>query len=267
MSTGEMENRNGAGPELRIDGSIAEIWLRRPQVHNRIEPADIWTLLKLFDDVDANPSIRVLLIRSSGKTFSSGFDLGVLNGTRTDVELRDGPGGDFEAMVNRLEDLSLPTVAVIEGDVYGGAIDLALACDFRVGIEGMKLRMSAASLGIHYYGSGLRRYVSRLGLTNAKRLFFFALPVSGEELERIGFLDQVVSREAVEDAVRAMYATLSERAPLAVGGMKRILNAIARGEYDTDAARASMLACERSSDIKEGVAAWTEKRKPMFQGQ
>src|SRR5260370_42637681 len=80
-------------------------------------------------------------------------------------------------MVDRLEDLRLPTICALNGSVYGGATDLALACDFRIGVEGMELGMPASRLGVHYYLSGMRRYVTRLGLGAAKRLFLTGVPL------------------------------------------------------------------------------------------
>src|ERR687893_246892 len=77
-------------------------------------------------------------------------------------------------MVDRLEAVRVPTIARLQGGVYGGATDLALACDFRIGHEGIEMVMPAGRLGVHYYASGLRRYVSRLGLNTAKRLFLTA---------------------------------------------------------------------------------------------
>ena len=90
--------------------------------------------------------------------------------------------------------------------MFGGATDLALACDFRVGVHGMVLRMPAARIGLHYYPSGLRRYVSRLGVSAAKRLFLLAETLPADELLRIGYLDRCVAaaREMVQQRGSAM---------------------------------------------------------------
>jgi len=170
-----------------IAGGRAIVRLNRPRHHNRLEPLDLATLQEIFDRVDADPSVRVLQLTGTGKSFSSGFHLGALAdrlaGKDDGTEDRDA----FERTVDRLEALRIPTIAALNGSVYGGVTDLALACDFRIGVEGMQLLMPAARLGIVYYASGIHRYVSRLGVAAAKKLFLTAEPIDAGELLRIGF--------------------------------------------------------------------------------
>jgi enoyl-CoA hydratase/carnithine racemase len=155
-------------------------------------------------------------------------------------------------------------VAALQGSVYGGATDLALACDFRLGVEGMKLVMPAARLGIHYYPSGLERAVARLGLAAAKRLFLLAEPVPAEDLLAIGYLDRLVPADRLAAETDALAAILAGNAPAAVRGMKRTMNAIARSTLDHAAAQADYEASKRSNELAEGLRAFAEKRKPVF---
>src|SRR6266550_8293346 len=179
-------------PTVTIADGLAVVQLNRPRHHNRLEPLDLATLQEIFDRIDADPSIRVLLLTATGKSFSSGFHLGALAdrlaGKDDGIEDRDS----FERTVDRLEALRIPTIAALNGSVYGGATDLALACDFRIGVEGMRMLMPAARLGIVYYPSGIERYVTRLGVAAAKRLFLTAEPIDAGELLRIGYLDWCV---------------------------------------------------------------------------
>jgi enoyl-CoA hydratase/carnithine racemase len=169
--------------------------------------------------------------------------------------------------VDALEALPIPTIARLNGGVFGGATDLALACDFRIGVAGMELRMPAARLGLHYYPSGLRRYVSRLGLSAAKRLFLLAEAVPGEELLRLGYLDALVEPARLDDAVEQVAASLLAGAPLALRGMKSSLNEIARGEYAIVRLREREARCGSSADHREGLAAFAGKRAPRFAGR
>jgi enoyl-CoA hydratase/carnithine racemase len=247
-------------PTLHVDGYRATIRLNRPAVHNRIEPDDIVEILRLLDVVDAAAELRVLVLAASGKSFSSGFyiqHIGTREGSTT---------AGFDAMTDRMERVRVPTIAALNGGVYGGSTDLALACDFRIGVHGMSMFMPAAKLGLHYYPGGMQRYVSRLGVDAAKRLFLTGERLGSEELFRIGFLTEVVDPEALEATVAARAAMLEANAPLAVQGMKKALNDIARGDADLAeiAARAARVA--KSSDLREGQKAFVEKRVPKFTG-
>lgn len=251
----------GAVPSLRIEGPRATITLNRPRQRNRIEPADLATLVRLCEQVDAEPSLRVLVITGTGPAFSAGAHLGAMG------EKHDGPVVEFGDMVSRVEQVRVPTIARLQGGVYGGATDLALACDFRIGHTGIEMFMPAGRLGVHYYESGLRRYVSRLGLNTAKRMFLTAEKFGAEELQRVGYLTHLVAPEALDEAVDGLAARIAEMAPLAVQGMKRALNEIGHGALDTAALAERIAACRTSEDLKEGLLSFKEKRRPIFRGR
>lgn len=253
-------------PELDIRNGKATIRLARPAQHNRLEPEDLRVLTQMFTDVADNPEARVLILTGTGKSFSSGFHIGAL-GEDKDGNKSDYDPNAFQRMVDTLEDLSIPTIAAMNGGVYGGATDLALACDFRIGVEGMRMFMPAARLGIIYYESGMRRYVSRLGLNNAKRLFMTAEPVEADGMLAMGYLDEIVPKDDLMHRVDALAGQLAGNAPIALAGMKQALNAIAHGTFDSAAHTANRTRASESADHKEGVKAWAEKRKPVFQGR
>src|SRR6202023_575197 len=159
----------------------------------------------------------------TGKSFSSGFHIGALADRLAGKGGADEDRDGFERMVDRLEALRVPTIAVLNGGVYGGATDLALACDFRIGVEDMRLVMPAARLGIVYYESGIRRYVTRLGVAAAKRLFLTAQFIDATRPLGIGYLDEIVPAEELMARAEALAATLAANAPLAVAGLKRAI--------------------------------------------
>ena len=245
-------------PALSIDQHIATITLQRPEQANRLEPQDLEAIAEHLETVNANPAVMVLMIQSSGKYFCSGFDINQIGDART---------LSFENLVDAVEMARPVTIALIQGGVYGGATDLALACDFRIGTAAVDMFMPAARLGLHYYPSGLARYVSRLGLDMAKRLFLTAEKIDAGEMRACGFLTHLVADGELAAAGQTLANTLAGMAPLALLGMKKHLNALARGALDTDALAVDIARCANSADLKEGQDAWVSRRPARFTGQ
>lgn len=263
----DMDEGAAGPPILTIEGQRATIRLNRPRVHNRLEPADLEALMQHCDMLDANPGIRVVVLTGTGRSFSSGYHLGDLS-ERPDAEVASqGGGASFEGMVSRFEALRAPTICRLNGGVYGGATDLALCCDFRIGVTAAEMFMPAAQLGLHYYPSGMVRYVSRLGLNAAKRLFLSAERMPAAEMLAIGFLTDLVLAEDLDARVNGLATRLEGLAPLAVQGVKLSLNEIARGGFDVAAALARAETSQRSEDLREGLAAFHGKRAPLFKGR
>jgi enoyl-CoA hydratase/carnithine racemase len=251
-------------PVFTTDGARATIRLNRPKHLNRLQPEDLEALLKLFDRIEAHSTIRVLVLTGTGRAFSAGYDLGsIAERAATDPDQQTA-GSAFEVVANRLEDLGVPTICRLNGGVYGGSTDLALACDFRIGVDSAEMFMPAARLGLHYYTSGIRRYVSRLGADNARKLFLTAQKIDAPEMLRIGYLTAAVPYEALDEEVDRLAAILAGNAPVAMRGMKRTINEFARGGLDKAAADQRARDSMRSAEIKEGIRAFAEKRPPKF---
>jgi enoyl-CoA hydratase/carnithine racemase len=249
-------------PVVVMEGFIARVKLRRAAHKNRLQPEDLAGLRKIFADLAGNREMRVVILQSDGDVFSAGFDLNALAAGEVG-DAMDGPGG-FGAMVDAIERLPQPVIARLQGGVYGGATDMALACDFRIGVTGMAAQMPAALIGLHYYKSGIYRYVSRLGLDNAKRMFLTADRLNAEELLKIGFLTALVAPEALDSQVDALAAKLAENAPLAVQGVKLALNELAANHWNDEIFASRAETALQSRDLREGIAAVQQKRRPNF---
>jgi enoyl-CoA hydratase len=259
-------------PLFSVQSGRATIRLNRPAHLNRLHPEDVVELSRLFGEINRDLSIRVVVLTGTGRVFGAGYHLGALAETRqnidTGTDTQASPYADsaFELMCNALEDLRPPTICRLNGSVYGGATDLALCCDFRIGLDTCEMFMPASRLGLHYYRRGIVRYASRLGVNAAKKLFLTGQTLKAPEMHRIGYLDEVVTADQLDTAVIRLAAVLAAQAPLAVEGMKQSLNEFARHEFDPDAANARHASSLRSDDMLEGVTAWHEKRKPTFRG-
>jgi enoyl-CoA hydratase len=259
-----MSETDASPPVLERQGARATIRLNRPRHLNRLQADDLDVLMKLFAEIEADSSIRVLVLTGTGRAFSAGYDLNsVAEGAASEVEQKGGESA-FEATVNRLEDIGIPTICRLNGGVYGGSTDLALACDFRIGVDACEMFMPAARLGLHYYKSGIARYVARLGLDNAKRLFLTAEKIGASEMLRIGYLTSMVPAEALDEEVDRLAGVLAGNAPVAMRGMKRTIHEIARGKLDEEAADRRHRDSMHGEEIKEGIKAFAEKRPPRF---
>ena len=258
-------------PRLTRRDAIARITLRRPSKLNRLEAGDIDRMRQLLKEVNEDLTIRVLVVTGEGRAFSAGFDLDALHDKTMEADASNagvtGSGNAFSAMIDELESARVPTICRLNGGVYGGATDLALSCDFRMGTSACELVMPAARLGLHYYSSGLKRWTHRLGPDAAKRFFLLATVIDAVTLARLGVLTDLVDSDALDASVDIVAGQLASRAPQALEGMKRAINEIANGNFDERACDWRNAESLRSADLREGLAAWREKRTPVFRGQ
>lgn len=232
-------------PSLHYDGPAAVIQLRRPREHNRIDPADIQVIRDHLDAIGQRCESRVVVFTASGQqTFSSGYTI------RAIIETLDHR---FEDLLDVIEGYPLPTICALNGSVYGGGTDLALCCDLRIGVHGIRMFMPAAKFGLHYYPGGLRRFVTQLGPTQAKRIFLTAQTIGDEDMNRIGFLTELVQREQLDATVRKYVEAIAACEPLAVGSMKRQMNAIAANAPDAAVCRDDFERSLRSEELVRRV--------------
>ena len=254
-----------SAPVLHIEGGVATITLNRPAQRNRLENGDLKALLAHFESVNHQPDVRVLVLtaNTAGQpkpVFCAGYDIGGFD--------EPGHGSSFfEEIPDALAALRPVTICALNGSVYGGATDVVLACDLRIGLQGIEWRMPATALGLHYYPSGLQRYVSRFGLAAAKRAFLTARPFSAQQLEALGLFEALVGPDDWSATLEALVQDILALAPLAVQETKKSLNEIAAGDMDEHRLRGREHASSRSADFAEGRAAFAQRRQPVFVGR
>ncbi|MEM0952967.1 MAG: enoyl-CoA hydratase-related protein [Pseudomonadota bacterium] len=240
--------------------NIARLVLNNPDKHNALGEAELSGLQQHLDAIESDPDLRVLVVTGRGdKTFCAGAALHQLGSGQIS-------GDFFQETTDRLASVRIPSVCALNGSVFGGGVELALSCDFRIGIHGSRLRVPAARIGLCYPISGINRFVERLGVNLAKRLLVGAEEFDANAMLDIGFLDQLVAPERLEAAVAETTERIAGLAPLAVQAMKAILQQAAAGEIDMSTAMALSRQCAESNDLQEGFAAQRDKRPPRFTG-
>jgi len=225
-------------------------------------------MLAALIDVMASPpeGIRVVVLTGAGdRHFSAGLDLGTLTGQPLADRLRQG-----EAILGRaahaIADCPVPVIAAINGAAFGGALELALACDWRIGSDTAQFGMPAARLGVVYAPSGLRRFAAVLGPGHLRQLFLTGRTIDATRACEIGLLDQVVSAAQMPSVIDDECAQVVRAAPGAVAGMRAALRVL---EGDLDASITSEIARIRqaayaSPEFMEGLMAFRERRAPRW---
>jgi len=254
-----------SAPVLHIQGGVATITLNRPDQRNRLENTDLKTLLAHFEVVNRAQDVRVLVLtaNTAGQprpVFCAGYDIGGFD--------EKGQGaGFFEEIPQALSGLRPVTVCALNGSVYGGATDVVLACDLRIGLKGLEWRMPATALGLHYYPSGLQRYVSHFGMAGTRRVFLTARPFTDQQLDAMGLFEALVGGEDWASTLQSLLDDVLALAPVAVQDTKKSLRDIEVGLFDEGRLRERERLSSQSQDFAEGRAAFAQGRKPVFVGR
>ena len=240
---------------------VARLVLNNPQRHNALGREQLEGIKAILTQVVADQQVRVLIVSGNGeKTFCAGASL---------QELSDGQIGDnaFQKMTEQLAELNIPTICAMNGDVYGGGVELAVSCDFRIGVEGSRMRVPAAAIGLCYPLEGMNRFVECLGAKLTRRILVASEEFDANASHELGFLDHLVPHQNLDAFTNKFAKHIAGLAPLAVQAMKSILREAAKGTVDPEYAGKLTKICLESADLQEGFAAKREKRLPQFNGR
>jgi len=254
------------GEFLRVerDGAVATVWIDRQAKMNTLTVAMRAEFPGIFQHLDADELIRVIVIRGAGeKAFSAGGDVAEFL-SLVPAELEQW--GDTLTWPERCRK---PVVAGIDGYTMGAGLELALACDFRVATTRSEFAFPEIRLGMIPGSGGTQRTLRLIGMTRAKLFMMTGQRVSATIAEQWGLITRAVAPVEFEDALATMTKELAERAPLAIRTLKTVLQKGAEAPLETalELERKAYAWLRSTHDYEEGVKSFLEKRPPKFTGR
>jgi enoyl-CoA hydratase len=246
---------------------IAYITMNRPKALNALNQETLEELNQLMDALAKDSSVQVVILTGSGeKAFVAGADITQMQSMSAITGRNFGKLG--QAVFNKIENLPQPVIAAVNGFALGGGCELAMACDIRIASEKAKFGQPEVTLGITPGFAGTQRLPRLVGKGRAKQLLYTADTIDAQEAFRIGLVNEVAPAESLMAVARAMALKIQSRAPVAVQLCKAAVNEGMDTDLETGTAYEAEVfgLCFATNDQKEGMAAFTEKRKAKFAG-
>lgn len=249
--------------DIERDGGIATVWMNRPDVHNAFNAQLIADLTAACQQLDADESVRVVVLAGRGKSFSAGADLNWMKAAgEASVDENLADARKLAGMLRTLSEMNTPTIARVQGAALGGGMGLASACDICVASEKAIFATSEVKFGI--IPSAISPYVIRaIGERQSYRYFQSAERISAQRAGELGLAHEVVAPEALDDKVAEIVAALMQGGPKSQAAAKALIRAVAHQPVsdavveDTSRRIASLRA---TPEAKEGLSAFLDKR-------
>ena len=253
---------------FKIEGDVAVIRFNRPEALNAINPAVVEEVNDALDKVEADPTVRVLVLTGEGeKAFVAGADIAYM------VKLSPLEGRKFSRgghkLLFRLENLPIPVIACVNGFALGGGTEIALACDFIYASENAKFGQPEINLGVIPGFGGTQRLSRLLGKAMAKELCMTGVMISAREAKEIGLVNKVFPHDKLWEETMKTARLMASKGRVSLRAVKRCVD---RG-YNVDLPSGCYMEadafalCKASPDATEGMTAFLEKRRPEFKGE
>jgi 2-(1,2-epoxy-1,2-dihydrophenyl)acetyl-CoA isomerase len=252
---------------LRQDGEITKLVLNRPEAFNALNVDVMENLNQHLVALAMDDAVRAIVITGAGKAFCAGGDLKWMlafpGGLEPGLHALAAP---FHQAVVEIRRMSKPVIAAVNGVAAGGGLSLALACDFRVMAKGARFVQAYTSNGLCIDGGGTFHLPRLVGLARALEIAAFDQPISAEQALEWGLATKVVENGRALDEALAMASELAQRSLHSLGLVKRLFNDSFATTLETqlERERDGIRACGGHPDGQEGMRAFTEKRKPVF---
>jgi enoyl-CoA hydratase len=255
--------------QFERDGNIARVWLNRPWKRNAVTLEVLQRLDQIVAQVDADPELRVLVLRGREGTFCSGFDLDELTAdyigstTAMDVAIESA------RICDNLYSMRTPSVAVLEGFATAGGFELMISCDFAIAADDARLGDYHIKRALFGGAGPIYRVPRMIGIRKTKELMLTGKLLTGREAAEWGLINESAPAEKLDSVVEEFVGTLTDKSPFQMYITKMTI------DQSLDASIQSLMVMERlavgvtlqSEDAAEGVSAFLNKRQPAWKGR
>ena len=276
MSATNATTRELADGKLLIDApaeGVVRLTISNPEKRNALDHPILDAITATLSELSAAGSeARCVIVTGAHGMFSAGYDIGEIPDDEFEQRAEKLVAHPFTEAIDALEAFPRPTLAVLPGHTIGGGLELALSCDLRVALAGIKLGMPPAKLGLVYSHTGLRRFIDAIGAARTRELFLLGEYIDAPTALSWGLVNRVAPEAELEDLGLMVAATLAGNAPLSQTGNKRVIEALlaAEGVLAEDVER-ELIELRRASfasrDMREGMRAFAERRPPRWRGE
>lgn len=248
-----------------VEGAVATVVMRRSEKLNSLNTEMIYELRAALEAAAGQSRVVVLRAEPGVKVFSAGHDISEVP-VHASAHEWDNP---VEELITGIADLPVPVVAAVQGTVWGAATNLVVACDVVVATLDASFAITPAKLGVPYFARGVSIFARSLPLHVVRGMFFTATALSAVDAHRYGMVHALAAdADHLDEEVAKVTAAVSVLAPLTIRSVKAQLAALdPLAPADLEGIRAARDAAWLSEDVKEGVAAFQERRRPNFQGR
>jgi enoyl-CoA hydratase len=249
-----------------IEGAVARLTLNRPQALNAINPQMLEEMAQVVERMHSDRVLRVLVIAAEGRAFCAGADLKAMDAMAGDIAQIQRFLQRWKEVFCAIEDLPRPVLGVCQGLALAGGFELLQVCDLVIAAEPAQLGDQHINFGLVPGGGGSQRLPRLIGARKAKEIMFTGKWLSAQEACALGLVNQVVPAAELEHAVQELATALATKSPIALRTMKHLVNAGLQTDiaHGLDLELQTVVIHNVLADTREGIAAFKEKRQPVF---